>query len=149
MCPTFFFKPFRDKEELMLKGAGGTPGGVLHFVLGLSMMLGGLYLLASNIIVTSGIGWGFGYSLYHFGGFGINAGSLLISFMVGVGMLFFNGKSILGWIVSIGSLGAIVFGVIMSLRIGMKTMSLLDISIILLLIAGGFGFFLRSLFSSR
>lgn len=128
----------------MIKGAGGTPGGVLHFIAGLAMMLGGLFLFANNIIVTSG--FGFGSTLYNFGygGYGISAGALFISFIVGIGMLFFNGRSLLGWVVTLGSLGAIFVGVIMTLHVGMRTMSLLDIVLIFVLIGGGLGFTLKS-----
>lgn len=127
-----------------MNGAGGTPGGVLNFIVGLAMVLGGLFTLASHITV----GLGFGYNLYTWGGYGINAGSLLLVFMVGVGMLFFNGKSIIGWIVILASLGAILVGVIMNLRLHVTPMSLLDIVIIMVLIGGGFGLFIKSLKSS-
>lgn len=127
-----------------MNGAGGTPGGVLNFIVGLAMILGGLFTLASHITV----GLGFGYTLYTWGGYGINAGSLLLVFMVGVGMLFFNGKSIIGWIVILASLGAILVGVIMNLRLHVTPMTLLDIVIIMVLIGGGFGLFIKSLKSS-
>lgn len=54
-------------------------------------------------------------------------------------------KSVWGWVLAAGSLAAIVFGVLMSLSISIRTMSLLDIIIILVLLVGGLGLFARSL----
>lgn len=127
-------------------GAGGTPGGTSSFFLGLIMACAGGYLLLSNIAVSNG--FSLGYSLYRVpfgGGFGITSGGLLIPFMFGVGWIFYNAKSVWGWILAAGSLGAIVMGVIMSLSISIRTMSLMDLVIILVLLVGGLGLFARSL----
>ncbi len=65
--------------------------------------------------------------------------------MLGVGWIFYNAKSVWGWILATGSLVAIVFGALMSLSISIRTMSLLDLIIILVLLVGGLGLFARSL----
>lgn len=132
--------------ESQTRGAGGTSGGSLNFVVGLIMAFAGFYMLLDHIVVTQG--FGFGYALYHIGyggGWNITGGSLLIPFMFGVGWIFYNAKSPWGWILACGSLAAIVFGVIMSLRLNMRNMSLLDLLIILVLMVGGLGIFARSL----
>ena len=41
----------------MLKGAGGTEGGVGQFLLGLLMAVGGAYLITNQVSVSSGF-WG-------------------------------------------------------------------------------------------
>lgn len=130
------------------RGAGGTPGGTPIFVLGLIMACAGGYLLLDNIVVSHG--FSLGYALYRVplgggGGFGITGGGLLIPFMFGVGWIFYNARSVWGWILAAGSLVAIVFGVLMSLSISIRTMSLLDLIIILVLLVGGLGLFARSL----
>ena len=129
------------------RGAGGTPGGSLAFILGLIMATAGGYLLLDNIIVSNN--WGWGAPLYRFGGgFSVTGGALLIPFMFGVGWIFYNARSVWGWILAGGSVAAIIFGVIINLSITMRTMSLLNLIIILVLMVGGLGLFARSLRSS-
>ena len=128
------------------RGAGGTPGGSFAFFIGLLMASAGGYLLLSNIVVSSS--WGLGVPLYRIGaggGFNITGGALLIPFMFGVGWIFYNARSVWGWIMAGGALGAIIFGVLINLSISMRSMSLLDLIIILVLTVGGLGLFARSL----
>lgn len=128
----------------MTRGAGGTPGGSLSFFVGLSMACAGLYLLLGSISVHSG--FGLGMVLWNVGGrFGLTSGALLIPFLAGVGVIFYNSKNPLGWILSVGSLTAIILGVIMSLQLSIRSMSLLEMLIILVLLAGGLGIFAKSL----
>jgi hypothetical protein len=135
--------------ENQSRGAGGTPGGSLSFVFGLMIASAGLYMLLDNIVVSQG--FRFGSALYHIsygGGWNVTGGSLLVPFMLGVGWIFYNARAPWGWIFAVGSLGAIILGVIMSLTISMRTMSLLNIIIILILVVGGLGLFARSLRAS-
>lgn len=130
------------------QGAGGTPGGTSTFFIGLLMACAGAYMLLNNIVVSNG--FSLGYSLYRVpfgagGAVGITSGGLLIPFMFGVGWIFYNAKSVWGWVLAAGALAAIVFGVVMSLSISIRTMSLLDLIIILVLLVGGLGLFARSL----
>ncbi len=127
-------------------GAGGTPGGSMSFIIGLIMAFAGFYMLLDNIVVSQG--FGFGHALYRFpyaGGWNITGGALLIPFMFGVGWIFYNAKAPWGWILACGALAAIVFGVLMSLSINIRSMSLLNLLIILVLMVGGLGIFARSL----
>jgi hypothetical protein len=70
---------------------------------------------------------------------------ILIPLMFGIGMLFYNSGSIVGWALAIGSLAALVAGVLMNLDITIRTMTLFDLLTILVLFIGGIGLFLRSL----
>tara|TARA_B110000014_G_scaffold264200_1_gene264039 strand:- start:2135 stop:2557 length:423 start_codon:yes stop_codon:yes gene_type:complete len=130
-----------------MKGAGGTSGGLGLFFLGLVMMCGGFYMLLNAIHVTSS--FGMGMRLYGFSAMGgmvnITSGMIMIPFMLGVALIFYNGKNILGWILSIGSIVALIFGVISSLRFSFRTMTSFDLIVILVLAIGGLGLFLRSL----
>ncbi len=128
------------------QGAGGTQGGSMTFFVGLIMACAGFYLLLDNIVVTQG--FSFGYALYRInygGGWNVTGGGLLIPFILGVGWIFYNARAPWGWILAGGSLSAIFIGVLMSLSISIRTMSLLNLIIILVLAFGGLGLFIRSL----
>ena len=100
------------------------------------MAIGGGYMLLQKVTVTSG-GWYF---------YGVNAfGLTLIPFLLGAGLLFYNGKSRFGWLLMFASLIMIFAGILMNLRIYFQTTSLFDTLMILLLLAGGLGLLARSL----
>ncbi len=42
------------EREPNVRGAGGTPGGVGEFLLGLGMAVAGAYMLTSRVMVTGG-----------------------------------------------------------------------------------------------
>ena len=127
-----------------MRGAGGTEGGLGSFFIGFIMMCSGFYMLLSNITVHNG--WGWGRNLYSFGGgYGISGGMILIPFMFGIGMLFYNADNIFAWLLSIGSVAALIIGVISSIKMSFRGMSLFELLVILILALGGTGLFLRSL----
>jgi len=130
-----------------MRGAGGTSGGLGQFFIGLIMMIGGFYLLLNSISVTSS--FGMGAQLYGFsangGQYAITSGMVMFPFMFGVGMIFYNSKNFLGWLLAIGSITALIFGVIASIRFNFRAMSAFDLITILVLAIGGLGLFLRSL----
>ena len=112
----------KEKEKVKVKGAGGTDGGVGQFIIGFLMMCGGGYMLLNAIRVTTQ--FGMGYSLYRFGGgLSITSGMILIPFMFGVGIIFYNSRNVIGWLLAIGSLAALIFGVISSIQFRMSHMS--------------------------
>ncbi|MPY25540.1 hypothetical protein FM037_25715 [Shewanella psychropiezotolerans] len=128
-----------------MNGAGGTSGGIGQFFIGLIMMCGGFYMLLNAIKITSS--FGMGNSLYHvsnFGGLNVTSGMIMIPFIFGVGIMFYNYKNILGWVLTFGSLVALVFGVISSIQFRFTHMSAFDLIVILVLSVGGLGLFLRS-----
>ncbi len=126
-----------------MKGAGGTSGGIGQFFIGLIMMCGGFYLLLNAISVSSS--FGFGYRMYGVGSLGITSGMVMIPFMFGIGFIFFNSKNLLGWLLSLGSLTALIFGVIASIKFSFRGMTAFELITILILAIGGLGLFLRSL----
>ncbi|ARU58636.1 MAG: hypothetical protein MI864_09995 [Pseudomonadales bacterium] len=130
-----------------MRGAGGTSGGIGQFIIGLIMMCGGFYLLLNSIVVTSSFGMGMRlYSFSALGGtMGITTGMVMIPFMIGIGLVFYNAKNIIGWILTLGSITALIFGVISSIHFSMRSMSAFDLITILVLAIGGIGLFLRSL----
>ncbi|MFK8014985.1 MAG: hypothetical protein AB8G17_06060 [Gammaproteobacteria bacterium] len=127
----------------MARGAGGSDGGTGSFLIGLAMMIGGGYLLLNGIVVRPN--FGLGARVFGFGGMSITSGMVLIPFMFGVGMVFYNSRNWIGWVLAGGSLLALVFGVIANMTLEMTRMSAFDLVVILVLLVGGIGLFLRSL----
>lgn len=127
----------------MARGAGGSDGGSGTFLIGLAMMIGGGYMLLNGIIVRPNLG--FGSRMFGIGGVPITSGMVLIPFMFGVGMIFYNSKNWIGWLLACGSLVALVFGVIANMTLQLARMSAFDLIVILVLFVGGLGLFLRSL----
>jgi len=131
----------------MSKGAGGTSGGIGQFFIGLIMLCSGFYLLLNAITVTSGFGMGshlYGFSMFG-SRVGITSGMVMVPFIFGIGLIFYNGKNYLGWILAIGSISAMLFGVITSISFHLRPMSAFDLITILVLAVGGLGLFFRSL----
>lgn len=117
-----------DKDQL--KNAGGTPGGVVEFLVGLAMAGGGAYMLTQRVSVTTGY--------WHF--WGPNSfGLTLIPLLAGIGVLFFNGSSKLGWMLT--TLGTIIImaGILLNLNIYMGRTSLFEIIMMMGLFFGGLG----------
>jgi hypothetical protein len=123
-----------------MRGAGGTEGGVAAFFVGLAMAVGGAYLLTQRVTVTSGF-WAF------YGGhtFGLS----LLPLLVGAGVLFYDGKSRLGWVLTLGGALVVFLGILMNLRIYFEPTSLFDTLVMLVLLAGGIGLIARSLKPQR
>lgn len=132
---------------MALNNAGGTSGGAGQFVAGAGLILGGLYLLLRNIWVSSGFSWSMGIIPMPFGGGGsaIPAGFFVIGALIGFCLLFYDAKKIWGWLLLVGSVGAIVASVIMSLHFALRPMSMLELLLILGVLGAGIGLFLRSL----
>jgi len=130
-----------------MNGAGGTSGGIGHFFVGLFMLIGGFYMLLNAITVTSN--FGFGSNLYGFSAFGRNAGitggMVMIPFIFGIGLVFFNSKNLIGWLLAVGSIAALIFGVISTVKFNLRSMTAFELIVILVLAIGGLGLFLRSL----
>ncbi len=130
-----------------MRGAGGTSGGAGRFFIGFVMMCGGFYLLLNAVQVTSSFGMGARLYGFAMGGrnVGITSGMVMIPFIFGVGFIFYNGRNPIGWALAIGSLVALIFGVIANIQFSFRAMSAFDLIAILVLSMGGLGLFLSSL----
>ena len=118
------------------RGAGGTPGGLGEFFSGLAMAIAGGYLLLQQVTVSSGI-----WQLWGYNAFGLS----LVPLLVGIMMLFFDGKSKLGWLLTLGGALIILAGIITNLTIFFRPTSLFNTILILVLLFGGVGLIARSL----
>ena len=116
-------------------GAGGSPGGVPQFFIGLAMAAGGAYLLTQQVTVQTGY-WQIG---------GYNAfGLSLLPFLAGIGMLFFDGKSRAGLFLLALGIVIILAGILMNLTIYFQPTSLFNTLMMLGLTAAGIGVALRA-----
>jgi uncharacterized protein len=122
------------KDKLV--GAGGTPGGIGQFFIGLLLAGVGIYLILNQVEVTSS--WG---HLWGFNSFGLS----LVPFLIGIGMLFFNGRSIAGWILTVLGVGIILAGILMNMNIYFRPTSLYNTLFMLAMLAAGIGLIARSL----
>jgi len=119
-----------------MRGAGGTEGGVLGFFVGIAMAAGGAYMLTSNVVVTSGFANVFGSHTF---------GLSLLPLLIGAGWLFYDGRSVVGWILLVCGASIVLLGVLMNLRAYFEPLSLFDTLVMLILLAGGLGLMARSL----
>jgi hypothetical protein len=121
-----------------LQGPGGTPGGAGEFLAGLAMMALGVYLVFDRVTVHTSF-WRF------YGGPGTSFGITLLPLLIGLGLLAFNGRSVIGWVLGLGGVLLILAGVLMNLDIYFRPTSLWQTIAMFGLIAGGFGLFARGL----
>lgn len=127
---------FDNDHEKKFRGAGGTSGGLGEFLFGLGMTIAGAWLLTNQVTVTSGF-----WQLWGYNAFGLS----LLPLMVGIGLLFFNGKSVIGWLLTFAGAVIIGIGIIANLEIYFRPTSLFNTIVMLVLLAGGIGLVARSL----
>lgn len=131
--------PYREPPDGYRPMApGGTSGGTGLFLIGLALLIAGGYLFLDNVAVHSSYRelFGFGH-----GTFGLS----LIPLLIGVGWLFFNGKSVVAWVLTGGGVIIIVVGVIARMTVHWQRTSLFNTLLIFVFIAGGIGLIARSL----
>jgi uncharacterized protein len=121
--------------ETSLRGPGGTPGGLGQFLIGLAMAVAGGYLITTHVTVSSGSWTVWGHSAF---------GLSLVPFIFGVAILFFNGRSILGWLLLFAGVVVILTGIIMNLQIYFQSTNLYELLVMLVLLFGGIGLLARS-----
>lgn len=123
-----------NREQL--RSPGGTSGGLGGFLLGLVMAIAGGYLFIDRVTVYSRT-WDF---------FGVNSfGLSLVPLLFGIFFLFFNGRSIIGWLLTLAGVVIIVAGLIANLNLFFRPTSLFNTIIIFVLLFGGLGLIARSL----
>jgi hypothetical protein len=123
-------------EERRLNDVGGTPGGIGKFLLGFAMTCMGAYLLSNQVSVV-GSYWSF---------WGANSfGLTLLPLLIGVGLLFWNGRSPIGWLLAVAGSIFILAGVLANLHIYFQPTSLFNTLVMLILLFGGLGLIARAL----
>ncbi len=119
-----------------LRDVGGTPGGLGHFLIGFVMACLGGYLLSNQVNVVGSY-----WSFYGTNTFGIT----LIPMLIGMAMLFWSGKSLVGWLLTAGGALFIIAGVIANMHIYFQPTSLFNTIVMLVLLVGGLGLIARAL----
>jgi uncharacterized membrane protein HdeD (DUF308 family) len=92
-------------------------------------------------VTVAGAYWNF----YGTNTFGIT----LIPMLFGVGLLFRNGRSVSGWILTVSGALFILAGVIANLDIYFRPASLFNTMVMLVLVVGGLGLIARALLPHR
>lgn len=115
---------------------GGTPGGLGMFLFGLALAIAGGYLIMNQVQVTSGYWAWWGTNTF---------GLTLIPLIIGVGLLFFNGRSIAGWLLAGGGAIIVFVGILANLQIYWRQTSLFILILMLTMFMGGLGLMARSL----
>ncbi len=119
---------------------GGTPGGMRHFLLGFIMACIGGYLLCNQVMVMGSY-----WSFYGANTFGVT----LLPMLFGIGILFWNGRSAIGWLLTAAGALFIMAGVIANLHIYFRPASLFETMVMLTLLVGGLGLIARSMRAHR
>jgi hypothetical protein len=119
-----------------LRDVGGTPGGLGDFLIGFAMACIGGYLLSNQVSVVGSY-----WSFYGASTFGIT----LIPMLIGIGMLFFNGRSAIGWLLTVAGALFILAGVIANMHIYFQPTTLFNTLVMLILLVGGLGLIARSI----
>ncbi len=130
-----FFKQF-SKEQDDMRNAGRS---FVYFLVGMALMAGGLFLIFQNTVISTN------FTLIDILGFTPPTGVIIIPLLLGIGILFFNGKSWLGWLLTILGLVTIVLGIIMGLRMYFKPTTLYQGIIMFGMTSAGAGLFLKAL----
>jgi len=116
---------------------------LLNFFISLIMLSVGIYLITQNTQVVT---------LWHtwsIGSFRLPSGLITIPFLISIIMLFFNSKSIWGWMLFVIGLIIILITIIMSVSIIFRSTSLYNYLLMFGLTAAGFGLLLRTLFAKK
>ena len=89
------------------RGAGGTEGGLGQFFGGLGLAALGMWMFLGRVSVSSSLAsvWG---------GQG-HIGLVLLPLGLGLALLFFSGRSLLGWLMTLGSIGLVFYTVVANL----------------------------------
>jgi hypothetical protein len=122
-------------ENRSVNDVGGTRGGLGEFVIGFAMACLGAYFLSNQVKVV-GSYWSF---------WGTNTfGITLVPLLFGVGILFWKGKSTVGWLLTVAGALFILGGVLANMQLYFQPTSLLSTIIMLVLLVGGIGLIARS-----
>ncbi len=119
-----------------LRDVGGTPGGLGHFLIGFVLACVGGYLLTNQVTIVGSY-----WSFYGANTFGVT----LIPMLIGVALLFWNGRNVIGWLLLIGGALFILAGVIANMHIYFQPTTLFNTLVMLILLVGGLALIARAI----
>ena len=123
-------------ENRSFSDVGGTTGGLGEFLLGFVMACVGGYLITNQVRVVGSY-----WSFYGANTFGIT----LLPLLFGVGIVFWSGRSVIGWVLTAAGALFILAGVIANMHIFFQSASLFETLVMLILLVGGLGLVGRSI----
>ncbi len=132
-------EPEQHNASRKFQGPGGTPGGAGMFIFGLALAIAGGYLIMNQVQVASAYWNWWGTNTF---------GLTLIPLVIGIGLLFFDGKSIAGWVLAGGGAVIIFVGILANLTIYFRQTSLFNVILMLTMFAAGLGLMARAVKSS-
>lgn len=118
-------------------------GNPVTFLIGLAVLSAGVYLILQNTVISTH------FSLFDMLGFNPPFGLVLLPFLIGVGILFFNSRSVLGWLLLIFGMVSILLGILMGLKIYFRPITLYEGLLMFGMTAAGTGVILKSFFGNR
>ena len=128
--------PPMNDDNRTIRDVGGTSGGLGMFLLGLAMACIGGFLITDKVTIVG--------SYWNFWG-GSSFGVTLLPMLFGVGILFWNGKSVIGWLLTVAGALFIFAGIIANMHIYFQPTSLFNTVVMLVLLVGGLVLIARSL----
>jgi hypothetical protein len=128
--------PPMNDDNRTIRDVGGTSGGLGMFLLGLAMACIGGFLITDKVTIVG--------SYWSFWG-GSSFGITLLPMLFGVAILFWNGKSIIGWLLTVAGALFIFAGIIANMHIYFQATSLFNTMVMLILLVGGLSLIARSL----
>jgi hypothetical protein len=123
-------------ENRSLSDVGGTSGGLGQFLLGFAMACVGGFLITHQVSIVG--------SYWAFWG-GNTFGVTLLPMLIGIAVLFWNGKSLAGWVITAAGALFILAGIIANLHLYFRPTSLFNTLVMLILLVGGLALVARSL----
>ena len=85
---------YQPNAEVNNQSQNGNPS-IMEFIVGMALFGAGFFMVTQNTTIYSG------FTLMNLIGFTPPFGVVLLPFLFGVGVLFYNEKSIIGWILTI------------------------------------------------
>ena len=137
-------KDDEEQQNLYKDGQSDNMGKrFIYFIVGLALFCGGTFLIFQNTTLSTN------FTLLDIMGFTPPFGIVLIPFIVGIGVLFFNEKSVIGWILTILGLVTIILGIIMGLKIYFRPVTLYQGLIMFGMMAAGAGLILKAFYGKN
>jgi hypothetical protein len=123
-------------ESRSVGDVGGTPGGLGEFLMGFAMTCVGGFLITHQVSVV-GSYWSF---------WGANTfGITLLPILLGIALLFWDGKSVMGWLLTAAGALFIFAGILANMHIYFQSTSLFNTMVMLILLVGGLALIARSI----
>lgn len=135
-----------DKIEKRLDNSSVTKKSdktLMLFFLGILLLGIGIFMVFQATRVEAS------WHIWYLGSWGMPTGLVAVPLLIGIGVLFYNKRSAIGWIVIILGIAFILITIIMSVNIRFKSTSLYVYILMFGSIMAGGGLILRALFRKR